>query len=129
MFHWTETIENSIFADTDVKTEYATGCYATGGTFSITRKAVTCTVYNAAAHLTAAQACTAIKCVPDASISPNIFYTSGTGNTDCIAIACNTLVPEGLNQNYRYEVFDQLPVRCTAIKCSSSGHIFGMSSE
>lgn len=122
MFHWTETIENSIFADTDVKTKYATGCYATGGTFSITRKAVTCTVYNAAAHLTAAQSCTAVKCVPDTSISLDIFYASG--NTDCIAIACNTLAPAGSSQNYLCDVFDQMSVRCTAIKCSSSGEIF-----
>ena len=127
MFRWTETIENSIFADTDVKTKYATGCYATGGTFSITRKAVICTVYNAAAHLTTAQACTAIKCVPDTSISPNIFYASG--NTDCIAIACNTLAPAGSTQNYIYNVFDQMSVRCTAIKCSSRGYIFGAQSE
>lgn len=127
MFRWTETIENSIFADTDVKTKYATGCYATGGTFSITRKAVTCTVYNAVAHLTTAQTCTAIKCVPDTSISPVIFYASG--NTDCIAIACNTLAPAGGKQNYLYNVFDDMSVRCTAIKCSSSGNIFGVQSE
>ena len=127
MFHWTETIENSIFADTDVKTKYATGCYATGGTFSITRKAVTCTVYNAAAHLTVAQACTAIKCVPDASISPDIFYK---GATDCIAIACNALTPAGGGgQNYLYAVFESESVRCTAIKCSSSGNIFTVGSE
>lgn len=123
MFHWTEIIENSIFADTDVKTKYATGCYATGGTFCITRKAVTCTVYNAVASLSSAQACTAVKCMPDTSI----FYASG--NTDCIAIACNTLVPAGSNRNYIYKVFDQMSVRCTAIKCSSSGSIFGMLSE
>lgn len=124
MFRWTETIENSIFADTDVKTKYATGCYAAGGTFSITRKAVTCTVCNAAAHLTAAQACTAIKCVPDASLSPSIFY--GSGSTDCIAIACNT---PGGSQNYLCVVFDAGAVRCTAIKCSSGGYIFAASSE
>lgn len=90
-------------------------------------KAAICTVYNAAAHLTTAQACTAIKCVPDTSISPSIFYASG--HTDCIAIACNTLALAGSTKNYNYKVFDQSSVRCTAIKCSSSGCIFDVGSE